>query len=268
MMISPLSSARVSLMAAAVLLAALVAGCKSDPAAPSTAISDTDAAGLFAAAYGAQSGGFLMQLGDALAVVHGGDFPSRADKKGRPTILRDTVVNRTRLVTTGGADYGISHLVRYSIAYTNNAFSNPRDYFFLGCKELKCVDTIYTGTMTLPKLTAVDSGWSQILMNNTDSTLYGLNGKFYRYGTYTFVGTSKTYKGKIETSLIPGAKVDPVTKQIVDGDVEIMMKGTQADGSIVEWAGLYVFRVGQPARIQLNGKTFIMDTEKGIVATQ
>jgi hypothetical protein len=264
-MSSPLLTRHSILAAAALALVMLVGGCKSDPVAPDNGFKDADAAALIAAAYGVQSGGFLMQLGDALSVVHGGDLPSRTEKKRGPSILRDTVVLRNRTSTSGGKDYIINYRVKYSISYTNNVFSNPKDYYFIGCKELKCLDTILMGTMTTPKVTATDSGFSQILINNTDSALYTLNGKFFRYGTYTIVGTSKTYTGKIETALIPGAKVDPATKQIVDGDVEITMKGKQADGTTTEWAGRFVFRQGLQPRLELNGKSFTLDPQRGEV---
>jgi hypothetical protein len=264
----PLNALRVSTLAVIVLLATFASGCKSNPSAPDNGLTDADAATLIAAVYGAQSGGFTMQLGDAIAIMHGGNLPAAAEKKGGRGILRDTIVDRNRTVTTDGKTYAINYKVKYDISYTNNNFNNPRDYWYQGCKELRCLDTLFIGTMALPGLTATDSGYSQILLNNTDSTTIGFNGKFYRYGTYTLTGSGRTYTGRIGSEGIPGVSVDPATKQIVDGDIELTMKGKQADGSTFERTAGLVFRRNQQPYVTINGKIFILNTQTGEATAQ
>lgn len=139
-MSSSFPSLRVSMAVLSLVLASMMIGCKSDPTAPTpTVITDNDAANLFAAALGHQSGGFLMQLGDAIAIAHGAPLPASAGKNKVPSILRvtqrDTTVDRIRTVTTAGKTYAINYKVRYIYAYTSNNFNNLKDYFFPGTRN-------------------------------------------------------------------------------------------------------------------------------------
>lgn len=242
----------------------LMAGCKSDPSGPddSATITDVDAADLFAMAYGLHSGGLAMFLNDAAAVAHGAQFPSRPDKKKGATVLRDTTVVRNRSYSEGGKTYAINYNVNYEYYYTRNGFSNPKDYWFAENKELKCLPTM-KGTVTVPKLSGQDSAWGQVFYINTDSAIYTFNGKYERIGNYTFAGSTKTYNGKITTALVPGVRFDSNTKEIIDGDIQVSLRGTSSDGVRVEWAGTYTFRIGQPPRLAVNGKHYALNVKTG-----
>jgi len=260
------SSLRVP-MAVALAVTLLMAGCKSDPSGPgdTVTITDTDAADLFAMAYGLHSGGLSMLLSDAVAVSRGAQFPAGTDKKGA-TILRDTTVVRNRSFSEGGKSYTINYNVIYDYSYTSNGFNNPKDFFFAGNKELKCLPGM-KGTVTVPKVSGQDSAWAQIFYINTDSSIYTFNGKYERIGVYTLAG-GKTYDGKITTALVPGVRLDSATKEIIDGDIQVSLRGESSDGKRVEWAGTYTFRIGQAPRLAVNGRYYTLDVKKGEATKQ
>jgi hypothetical protein len=252
---------------AAITLAACssILGCTTPPAPPDTSLNDDDAAAIFAAVLAKESGGYLAQIGEANAIVRGGNIP-RPEKRGGRSALRDTTFVRKHDRDIDGQNYAHEHRMRYSIQYTD-LIRAPRDYYYVGNTETRLMDTIFLGTMSIPTISASDSGWSLVNLYDTDETLYHLQGRFFRYGTYTFPGSGKTFTGRIETTtLIPGVTVDPASGEIIDGDITMALKESKAGGLPFESSCTYIFRPNQPPKLLINGnRTYLLDTRKGTV---
>jgi hypothetical protein len=253
-----------SLMAVFILAcAALAGGCKGeDPVAPSTKLTDDDAAALIAMAYG-QMGGFQLSLANAVDVARGGQVTGRQKERGS-VILRDTSIARTATVTYNGKQYSYTSAVNYGYFYTSNGFNNRRDYWFAGNTEL-VFNAGMKGTITLPKVVAVDSGWATMFLNGTDTDEFTLSGKFGRMGRYTFPGTSKIYNGNITSANMPGVKINRLTRVMDDSNlgIQVDLRGVDADSARVDFTGLLIMRPGQTPRLNLGGKTYNLDLEHG-----
>jgi hypothetical protein len=245
-------------------LAVGITGCPDPESPPDTSITDADAANLFAAILTARSGGYLAYVADAASIAHGGDLPERASKGAGRAVARNVILDRNRSVTIGGTTYAYRYTVWYDILYTDGIRAAKENYT-PGNKEVRLQDTLYPGTLNIPTLQAADGGWSLVHLYDTDQDRYHLQGRFFRFGNYTFPGTGRTFRGRIETTtLIPGVGVDPVAKTIVDGNVDVVLKGTDAAGNLFEAGGTYMFRVGQPVRLSTNaGHTYVLDMDKG-----
>lgn len=249
----------------------LFAGCGEDPVAADDTLTDADAASLIAMSY-ARSGGFLLNLGNAIDVSRGGpitDLQRRKDPGGA-IILHDTTFTRNKSVTVEGKEYSYAMTVKSTFAYTSNGFNNPRENFFTGNTELK-FSAAMKGTVTKPTLVATDSAWCSLFINRTDSTYYTMSGKFGRVGVYTFPGTPKVYTGSIETANIPGAIVDKAGRLIDDSNaanIEVNLRGTDQKGNTIRVTGLIIARHGTATKINVNGRIYTVNLESGTAAAQ
>lgn len=263
---APVLSIPLSIIALAAML--MLGACGDDgPSAPTTDITDADAAALIAMALG-RPGGFQMNLSHAVEVSRGGLITSRQGRKGASP-LRDTSITHAGTETVDGKTYSHSMAVNYLYSYTSNGFNNPREYFFAGNTELKFSANM-KGTITKPAVAAVDSAWCVLFFNGTDAEMYTLSGKFGRVGSYTFPGTDKIYSGKVESANMPGVLVDRNSKEVNDSQlgIEMNLRGTDKEGDRVDWSGVLIMRPGQPTRLNIAGKTYVIDLNRGTATLQ
>ncbi|HVZ38194.1 MAG TPA: hypothetical protein VHI13_02880 [Candidatus Kapabacteria bacterium] len=261
-----------ALVAALVLaLVPALGGCKSDsnPTGPNYTITDDNVAQLVGMAY-ARQGGFLMTLGDAIDVVHGAPLPLQKAVANESTQYQSTVT-RNRSTTVAGKTYSYSGAVDYDVRYTTNSWNNGRDTFWAENTELRFFAIMKRGTIVTPTFTGTDSAGAGLFFLGTNQPSYTLSGRFGRVGSYTFFGDSnRTVAARIEYENMPGVTIDPVGRIISDNNIGMALAVNldQKDGKHLSYQATMTIRTGQPPRLNLAGKTYVINVDTGEAVLQ
>ncbi|MBS1910578.1 MAG: hypothetical protein JST22_01205 [Bacteroidetes bacterium] len=254
-----------------IALLSVLGGCKSDsnPTGPNYTITDSDVAQLVGMAY-ARQGGFLMNLGDAIAVAHGAPLPLQKTVAGESVKYYSTVT-RNRSTTVAGKTYSYNGAANYDVSYTRNGWNNGIDTFWVGNTELRFFAIMKPGTVVTPAFTGTDSAGVGFFFLGTDRPSYTLSGRFGRVGTYTFGGdTNRRVNARIEFENMPGVAIDPVNKIISDNNIGMALAVNldQKDGKRLSYQATMTIRAGQPPHLNLAGKIYNINVETGEAVLQ